>query len=51
MIKTIKNCKIFNIYKGENNVGEVVYTIRDEEKIELGFRKSKKSIENFLAKN
>ena len=48
---TSNSGKIFNIYKGENNVGEVVYTIRDEEKIELGFRKSKKSIENFLAKN
>ena len=41
----------FNIYKGTNNVGETVFTIRDEEKNELGFRKSKKAIENFLAKN
>ena len=38
--------KIFNIYKGTNNVGETVFTIRDEEKNELGFRKSKKAIEN-----
>ena len=43
--------KIFNIYKGTNNVGETVFTIRDEEKNELCFRKSKKAIENFLAKN
>ena len=43
--------KIFNIYKGDNNVGQVVYTIRDEQKNELGFRKSKKAIENFLLKN
>lgn len=43
--------KIFNIYKGTNNIGETVFTIRDEEKNELGFRKSKKAIENFLAKN
>lgn len=42
---------IFNIYKGTNNVNEVVFTIRDEEGNELGFRKSKKAIENFLAKN
>ncbi len=43
--------KIFNIYKGKNNVNETVFTIRDENKNELGFRKSKKSIENFLNKN
>ena len=48
---TANSGKIFNIYKGDNNVGEVVYTIRDEEKNELGYRKSKKAIENFLAKN
>ena len=48
---TANSGKIFNIYKGQNNVGEVVYTIRDEEKNELGFRKSKKAIENYLAKN
>ena len=43
--------KIFNIYKGTNNVGETVFTIRDEQKNELGYRKSKKAIENFLLKN
>ena len=43
--------KTFNIYKGTNNVGEVVFTIRDEDKNELGYRKSKKAIENFLNKN
>lgn len=42
---------IFNIYKGTNNLNEVVFTIRDEQHNELGFRKSKKAIENFLAKN
>lgn len=42
---------IFNIYKGTNNVGEPVWTIRNENGEELGFRKSKKAIENFLAKN
>ena len=42
---------IFNIYKGTNNVNEVVFTIRDEQRNELGFRKSKKAIETFLAKN
>ncbi len=42
---------VFNIYKGTNNVGETVFTIRDEEKNEIGFRKSKKAIENFLSKN
>ena len=42
---------IFNIYKGTNNVGETVWTIRDAEGNELGYRKSKKAIENFLAKN
>lgn len=43
--------KIFNIYKGFNNINQVVYTIRDEEKNEIGYKKSKKSIENFLSKN
>jgi hypothetical protein len=43
--------KMFNIYKGKNNVSETVFTIRDEHKNELGFRKSKKAIENFLSKN
>ena len=42
---------IFNIYKGTNNVNEVVFTIRDEQGNELGFRKSKKAVENFLLKN
>lgn len=48
---TSKNGKTFNIYKGYNNVGQVVYTIRDEQGNELDFRKSKKAIENYLAKN
>jgi len=43
--------KSFNIYKGDNNVGQIVFTIRDEQGKELGFRKSKKSIENFLKIN
>ena len=42
---------IFNIYKGVNNVGETVWTIRDEHKNELGYKKSKKAIENFLINN
>ena len=42
---------IFNIYKGTNNVGQIIFTIRDTEGNELGFRKSKKAIENFLSKN
>lgn len=48
---TANSGTIFNIYKGTNNVNEVVFTIRDEQGNELGFRKSKKAIENFLAKN
>lgn len=48
---TANSGKIFNIYKGYNNISQIVYTIRDEQKNELGYRKSKKSIENFLAKN
>jgi hypothetical protein len=43
--------KTFNIYKGTNNVGETIFTIRDEEKNELGYRKSKKGIESFLLIN
>lgn len=42
---------VFNIYKGTNNVGDTVFTIRDEKQNELGFRKSKKAIENFLKNN
>jgi len=48
---TANSGAIFNIYKGTNNVGEFVWTIRNEKGEELGFRKSKKAIENFLAKN
>jgi hypothetical protein len=56
---TAKSGKIFNIYKSysteysglKSSVGSLVYTIRDENSNELGFRKSKKAIENFLEKN
>jgi len=48
---TAKSGRTFNIYKGTNNVDEVVFTIRDDQGVELGFRKSKKAIENFLSKN
>ena len=48
---TSNSGKAFNIYKGTNNVNEVVFTIRDEQGNELGFRKSKKAVENFLLKN
>ncbi len=48
---TANSGKSFNIYKGTNNVNEVVFTIRDEQGNELGFRKSKKAVENFLLKN
>ena len=48
---TSNSGKDFNIYKGTNNVNEVVFTIRDEQGNELGFRKSKKAVENFLLKN
>ena len=41
----------FNIYKGLNNVNQIVFTIRDLEKNELGYRKSKKAVENFLLNN
>jgi hypothetical protein len=60
-MKTIKiytsenftSCKgiIYNIYKGLNNVNECVYTIRDEQKNEIGYRKTKKAIENYLKNN
>ena len=43
--------KTFNIYKGINNIGDIVWTIRDEQHNELGFRKSKKAVENFLKNN
>ena len=43
--------KSFNIYKGTNNVNQVVYTIRNEKGDELGYRKSKNSIINFLKRN
>lgn len=48
---TANSGKIFNIYKGYNNEGQIVYTIRDEQQNYLGYRKSKKSIENFLLNN
>ena len=48
---TANSGKIFNVYKGDNNIGQAVYTIRDEQCNELGFRKSKKAVENFLLKN
>lgn len=48
---TAESGKMFNIYKGTNNVGQTVFTIRDEQNNELGFRKSKKAIDNFLSKN
>ena len=48
---TANSGTILNIYKGTNNVNEVVFTIRDEKGNELGYRKSKKAIENFLTKN
>ena len=41
----------FNIYKGLNNENQIVFTIRDLEKNELGYRKSKKAVENFLLNN
>lgn len=43
--------KTFNVYKGYNNLYQVVYTIRDEHGNEIGFKKSKKAIENFLKNN
>ena len=48
---TANSGKVFNIYKGINNVNQTVFTIRDEQGNELGFRKSKKAIENFLSNN
>jgi hypothetical protein len=42
---------IYNIYKGLNNVSETVFYIRDEQKNQLKYRKSKKAIENFLKNN
>lgn len=49
---TANSGKVFNIYKGTNNVGQTIFTIREDDKqTELGYRKSKKAIENFLAKN
>lgn len=48
---TANSGKAFNIYKGTNNAGQTVFTIRYEDGNEVGFRKSKKSIENFLIKN
>jgi hypothetical protein len=43
--------KEFSIYKRTNNVGETVFLISDIEGNEFGYRKSKKSIVNFLARN
>lgn len=48
---TANSGKLFNIYKGTNNAGQTVFTIRDEERNELGFRKSKKAIDTFLSNN
>lgn len=41
----------FTVYKKTNNVGEAVFLIHDASGLQVGYRKSKKSIQNFLTKN